>query len=339
MALVLDGIRVLDLSTGIAGPMATMLLADHGASVTRIERPDEDPLRAQLGNHVWNRGKRSAVLDLKNTKDKQAFLALAATADVLVESHAPGVTQRLGIDHETLAAANPRLIYCSITGYGRNNPYSDRPGYDALVAARSGLQWEQRGRFGGSAPHLSGKPPLFPDLEVAQERLQGAPREGPLFPASRFPSLGAAYAAATAISAALRAREVTGRGQWVETSLLQGALASGVLAFAMAEKLDTPMFMSWVGDSRSPKGLFECKDGRWIHAWPPNPRFILSAGAGDKLNATPDLTVRQDPERIGLGVEEIFVLDHYWESMAATVRKFTADEWTEAGAKAMVCIQ
>ena len=258
---------------------------------------------------------------------------------MLVESNAPGVTKRLGIDYETLAALNPRLIYCSITGYGRNNPYSDRPGYDALVAARSGLQWEQRGRFGGSAPHLSGKPPLFPDLEVAQERLQGAPREGPLFPSSRFPSLGAAYAATTAISAALRAREVTGRGQWVETSLLQGALAAGVLAFAMAEKLDTPMFMSWVGDSRSPKGLFECKDGRWIHAWPPNPRFILSAGAGDKLNATPDLTVRQDPERIGLGVEEIFVLDHYWEPMAETVRKFTADEWTEAGAVAQVCIQ
>ena len=339
MSLVLDGIQVLELSTGISGPMATMLLSDHGACVTRIERPGEDPLRNQLGHHAWNRGKRSAVLDLKNAEDKRAFLALAATADVLVESHAPGVTKRLGIDYETLSATNPRLIYCSITGYGRNNPYSDRPGYDALVAARSGLQWEQRGRFGGSAPHLSGKPPLFPDLEVAQERLQGAPREGPLFPASRFPSLGAAYAAATGISAALRARELTGRGQWVETSLLQGALASGVLAFAMAEKLDTPMFMSWVGDSRSPKGLFECRDGRWIHAWPPNPRFILSAGAGDRMNATPDLTSRDDPERIGLGVEEIFVLDHYWEPMAKTARKFSADEWTEAGAIAQICIQ
>jgi crotonobetainyl-CoA:carnitine CoA-transferase CaiB-like acyl-CoA transferase len=339
MSLVLDGIQILELSNGIAGPMATMLLADHGARVTRIERPGADPLRDQLGHHAWNRGKRSAVLDLKNGADKQTFLALAATADVLVEGHAPGVTKKLGIDYATLSALNPRLIYCSITGYGRDNPYSDRPGYDALVAARSGLQWEQRGRFGGSAPHLSGKPPLFPDLEVAQERLQGAPREGPLFPASRFPSLGAAYAAATAISAALRAREITGRGQWVETSLLQGALASGVLAFAMAEKLDTPMFMSWVGDSRSPKGLFECRDGRWIHAWPPNPRFILSAGAGETMNATPDLTVREDPERIGLGVEEIFVLDHYWEPMAQTVRKFTADEWTEAGAIAQVCIQ
>lgn len=339
MALVLEGIKVLDLSRGIAGPMATMLLADHGARVTRIERPGHDPLADQLGHRVWNRGKRSAVLDLKSPEDKGLFLSLVADADVLVEDCSPGVTTRLGIDYDALAAINPRLVYCSITGYGRNNPYSDRPGYDALVAARTGLQWEQRGRFGGSAPHLSGKPPLFPDLEVAQERLQGAPREGPLFPASRFPSLGAAYAAATAISAALRAREVTGCGQWVETSLLQGALAAGVLAFAMAERLETPMFMSWVGDSRSPKGLFECRDGRWIHAWPPNPRFILSAGAGDAMNATPDLTVREDPERIGLGVEEIFVLDHYWEPMAQTVRKFSADEWTEAGAIASICIQ
>lgn len=339
MSLVLEGIKVLDLTSGIAGPMTTMLLADHGADVTRIERPGDDPLRAQLGQHVWNRGKRSAVFDLKSPADLDAFLALVGAADVLIESFAPGTTRRLGIDYAALSARNPRLVYCSITGYGRNNPYSKRPGYDALVAARTGLQWEQRGRLGGSAPHLSGQPPLFPDLEVAQERLQGAPREGPLFPASRFPSLGAAYAATTAISAALLAREQTGRGQWVETSLLQGALAAGVLAFAMAEKLDTPMFMSWVGDSRSPKGLFECKDGRWIHAWPPNPRFILSAGAGERLDATPDLSVRQDPERIGLGVEEIFVLDHYWEPMAQTVRKFTADEWTEAGAIASVCIQ
>ncbi|MEZ4332666.1 MAG: CoA transferase [Myxococcota bacterium] len=339
MTLVLEGLRVLDLSRGVAGPMATMLLADHGADVVRIERPGADPLREQLGHHVWNRGKRSAVLDLRQPADLEALLALADRADVLIEDNRPGVTTRLGIDYGTLAARNPRLIYCSITGYGRDNPYADRPGWDALVAARTGLQWEQRGRFGGSAPHLSGKPPLFPELEVAQERLQGAPREGPLFPASRFPSLGAAYAATTGISAALRAREVTGRGQWVETSLLQGALASGVLAFAMAEKLETPMFMSWVGDSRSPKGLFECSDGRWIHAWPPNPRFILSAGAGERLDATPDLTVRQDPERIGLGVEEIFVLDHYWEPMAQTVRKFSSDAWTEAGAVAQVCIQ
>lgn len=336
---VLDGLRVLDLSRGISGPMATMLLTDHGADVVRIERPGNDPFREQPGYHAWNRGKRSAVLDLKDAADLETFRRLAANADVVIESFAPGKAEALGVGYATLAAANPRLIHCSITGYGRDNAHANRPGYDALVAARTGLQWEQRGWAGGSAPHLAGKPPLFPDFEIDYERLQGPPREGPVFPASRFPSLGAAYAAAVGISAALRAREVTGRGQHVETSLLQGALAAGVMAYGMAENLEAPHFMSWIGDSRAPKGLFECKDGRWIHAWPPNPRFVLSAAEGDTLNATPDLTLREDPERIGLGVEEIFVLDHYWEPMAEAVKKFTADEWTEAGAVAGVCVQ
>ena len=339
MAGVLDGIKILDLSRGIAGPMATMLLSDHGAEVTRIESPHADPFRDQPGYHAWNRGKRSAVLDLKDDSDRAAFLALAKEADVIVESFALGTTRKLGIDFETLEAENPRLIYCSITGYGRDNLHSERPGYDALVAARSGLQWEQRGWVGGSAPRLAGKPPLFPDFEVDRKKQQGAPREGPLFPASRFPSLGAAYAATTAISAALRAREVTGRGQRVETSLLQGALAAGVLGFAKAENIEAENFMAWVGDSRAPKGLFECADGRWVHAWPPNPRFTLSAAAGDTLNATPDLTVREDPDRIGIGPEEIFVLDHYWEPMAEAYAKFSADAWTDAGATAEVCIQ
>jgi crotonobetainyl-CoA:carnitine CoA-transferase CaiB-like acyl-CoA transferase len=339
MAGVLDGIFVLDLSWGIAGPMATMMLADHGAGVTKIEPPGGDPFRSQLGYHAWNRGKRSAVLDLKDKSDLGTFRKLAARADVLVESFSPGVTERLGIDFETLSADNPRLVYCSITGYGRDNSSSDRPGYDALVAARCGLHWEQRGRVGGSAAHLSGKEPFAPDYEVSWDVQQGPPREGPLFPASRFPSLGAAYAATTAISAALRAREVTGRGQWVETSLRQGALSAGVLAFGMAENLDAPAFLTWLGDSRSPKGIFEASDGRWVHQWPINPRFVLAAGEGDELTATPDLGVREDPDRIGLGPEELFVLHHYWEPMANTVKKFTADAWTAAAAEAGVCLQ
>ena len=339
MAGVLDGIRVLDLTWGTAGPMATMLLADHGADVTRIERPAGDPFAEQHGYRVWNRGKRSVVLDLKDAKDRDVFLQHADRADVVVESFRPGVTERLGIDYATLSARNPRLIYASITGYGRDNAHADRPGYDALVAARLGLQWEIRGWPGGSAPRHAGKEPMFPDLEIPAEAQQGAPREGPIFTASRFPSLGAAYAITTGISAALRARERTGRGQLVETSLARGALAAGVLAYAVAENLEADGFMSWIGDSRSPKGLFECSDGRWIHCWPPNPRFILSAGAGDALDATPDLTNKDDPERIGLAPQEIFVLDHYWGPMAETIRKFPADAWVDAAAVAGVCVQ
>jgi len=339
MSGVLDGLRVLDLTWGISGPMATMLLADHGAEVTKIEPPGGDPFRSQLGYHAWNRGKRSAVFDLKQADDLASFRKLAAAADVLVESFRPGVTERLGIDFETLSTDNPRLIYCSITGYGRNNSLSDRPGYDALVAARMGLHWEQRGRVGGSATVLSGKEPFSPEYEVPREAQQGPPRDGPVFPASRLPSMGAAYAATAAISAALRAREVTGRGQHVETSLMQGALAAGVMAYGVAEEIEAEHYITWIGDSRAPKGLFEGSDGRWVHAWPPSPRFILGAGEGDQLNGTADLSAREDPDRIGLGPEELFVLHHYWEPMAETVKKFTADAWTQAAADAGVCLQ
>jgi crotonobetainyl-CoA:carnitine CoA-transferase CaiB-like acyl-CoA transferase len=339
MSGVLDGIRVLDLSWGIAGPMAAMLLADHGAAVTKIEPPGGDPFRSQLGYRVWQRGKRSAILDLRAPEDRETFLALAAQADILIESYAPGVTGRLGIDYPALSALNPRLIYCSITGYGRNNQHSDRPGYDSLVAARTGLHWEQRGWPEGAVCHMARKPDPFADQEIPYEWLQGAPRAGPLFPASHWPSLGAFFAASTGISAALRAREVIGRGQWVECSLLQGALACAGGVWQRAEKIDAPMFNSWILGSRSPKGHFQCADGRWIHNWVPNPRFILTAAAGEKLNATPDLKAQNDPDRFGTGPEELLVMMHYQPILAAAVRKFPAREWVEAAARAGMTIQ
>lgn len=339
MAGVLEGLKVLDLSWGIAGPMTAMLLADHGAAVTKIEPPGGDPFRTQLGYHVWQRGKRSAILDLKAAADRSSFLALAAHADVLVESFSPGVTTRLGIDYPTLSRANPRLIYCSITAYGRDNPHAQRPGYDALVAARTGLQWEQRGWPEGAINRMSGVPDPFAEVEIPYEWQQGAPRSGPLFPASHWPSLGAFFAASTAVSAALRAREVTGRGQWVETSLLQGALACGGGVWQRAEMIDAPMFNSWILGSRAPKGHFECADGRWIHNWVPNPRFLLTAAAGDELNATADLKARNDPDRFGTGPEELLVMMHYQPLLAAAVRKFPAAAWVEAAAVAGMTIQ
>src|SRR5580658_5284525 len=339
MAGVLEGLKVLDLSWGIAGPMTTMLLADHGASVTKIEPPGGDPFRAQLGYHVWQRGKKSAVLDLKEAADRSTFLALAAHADVLVESFAPGVTTRLGIDYPTLSRNHPRLIYLSITAYGRNNPHAARPGYDALVAARTGLLWEQRGWPEGAINHMAGVADPFAEVEIPDEWLQGAARPGPLFPASSWPSLGAFFAATTAVSAALRAREITGRGQWVETSLLQGALVCGSGVWQRAEKIDAPMFDSWILGSRSPKGHFECADGRWIHNWVPNPRSLLPASAGETLNATPDLKAQNDPDRFGTGPEELLVMMHYQPLLAEAVKKFPAKEWVDAAAVAGMTIQ
>jgi crotonobetainyl-CoA:carnitine CoA-transferase CaiB-like acyl-CoA transferase len=339
MSGVLDKLRVLDLSWGIAGPMVTMTLADHGADVTKIEPPGGDPFRGLSGYRVWGRGKRSAVLDLTDAEDRAAFLALAAHADLLVESFAPGTAQKLGIDYATLHALNPRLIYCSITAYGRDTRHAGRPGYDALVAARTGLHWEQRGWPEGAVNHMAGRPEPFPDLEVPYEFVQGPPRPGPVFPATHVPSLGAFFNALTAVSAALRAREVTGIGQWVETSLLQGAMASSGAAWQRVENPDTPMFDTWILGSKAPKGHFQCSDGNWIHNWVPNPRFILTAAAGDTLNASPDLSVQNDPDRFGTSPEEIFVMLHYQPILAEHVRKFTAAEWVDAAAVAGMTMQ
>jgi crotonobetainyl-CoA:carnitine CoA-transferase CaiB-like acyl-CoA transferase len=335
----LAGLRVLDLSWGIAGPMTAMLLADSGADVTKIEPPGGDPFRAQLGYRVWQRGKRSAVLDLKQASDRAAFLALARHADVLVESFAPGTTAGLGIDFAALSAESPRLVYCSITGYGRDNPHSDRPGYDSLVAARTGLHFEQRGWLEGALNHMARRPDPFAHLEHDWQSVQGPPRPGPVFPASFYPSLGAFFAATLGIHAALRAREITGRGQWVETSLLQGALACASGVWQRAERVDAKDFDSWILCARSPKGHFECSDGRWIHNWVPNPRFLLSASAGTSLNATPALAAKQDPDRFGTGPGELVVMQHYQPLLAEAVRKFPAEEWVRAAATANMTIQ
>src|ERR1700744_361262 len=180
---VLKDLHVLDLSWGIAGPMTTMLLGDHGAKITKIEPPGGDPFRSQTGYRAWNRGKRSAILDLKDAKDRETFLRLAGDADILVESYSPGVTKRLGIDFDTLHALNPRLIYCSITAYGRDSKHADRPGYDALVAARTGLHWEQRGWPQGALWRMAGRDDPFADVDIPRDGIQGPSRPGPVFPA------------------------------------------------------------------------------------------------------------------------------------------------------------
>src|SRR6202012_2931108 len=167
---------------------------------------------------------------------------------------------------------------------GRDNEHSQRPAYDALVAARTGLHWEQRGWPEGALNHLAGTPDPYAEVEILPEWVQGAPRPGPLFPASYWHSLGAFFTASVGISAAVRARELTGKGQWVEATLLQGSLAGAAGVWQRAEKVDAPGFDSWILGSRGPKGHFQCKDGNWIQNWVPNPRFILTASEGDKLN-------------------------------------------------------
>ena len=137
---VLDGITVLDLTSGIGGPMATMLLADHGARVTKIEVPGGDPSRAFSGAQVWHRSKRSAELDLHDGADRARLHALVLGADVLVHGHEADEVAALGLDFATLHEINPRLIVCAITAYGGVAAHAGRPARDALVAARQRVE-------------------------------------------------------------------------------------------------------------------------------------------------------------------------------------------------------
>ena len=340
MSGVLEGIDVLDLSTGIAGPMTGMLLADHGARVTKIEPPGGDPTRSFSGAQVWHRGKRSAVLDLRDAADHDRFLALASRADVVLESYAPGTTTELGIDDLTLRPLNPRLVYCSITAYGDEGRHAGRPGLDALVAARTGHQWESRGVPGGTLARLAGVPPAFPDLVVPDDCWVAAPRPGPLFSGVPWISVASCYLATLAVSGALRVREQTGRGQRVSTSLLQGVLATTLSAWQRVEHVETENFQSWISDPRAPKGVFRCADGRWVHQWVPLPDFVLSAAEGDHVQRTEKTTRPRDATtRIGMDVNEMLVLHHYQPLMAAAIAKFPAEPWIALGAEVGVPLQ
>jgi crotonobetainyl-CoA:carnitine CoA-transferase CaiB-like acyl-CoA transferase len=201
----LAGLRVLDQTQVMAGPFSTMLLADMGAEVIKIEPPGGESTRhmeLRLAPGVSaaflavNRNKRGVTLDLKQPEGVALLKRLVATADVLVENYRPGVARRLGVDYDTLAALNPRLIYCSISGFGQTGPYAHRGGFDLVAQGMSGIM-SATGSDGG-APVKVGVP---------------------------ITDLGAGLFGVFGILCALRARHVTGRGQLVDTSLFEAGLA------------------------------------------------------------------------------------------------------------------
>jgi crotonobetainyl-CoA:carnitine CoA-transferase CaiB-like acyl-CoA transferase len=145
MALALRGIRVIEQGTFITGPCAGMMLADLGADVIKIESPEGDPYRAYQGGQysphfqAYNRNKRSLALDMKQTGERELFQALMRKADVYIQNFRPGTTERLGAGVESMLELNPRLIYCSISGFGASGPYAERPSYDSVAQALSGF--------------------------------------------------------------------------------------------------------------------------------------------------------------------------------------------------------
>ena len=210
MALPLAGIRVLDISQVMAGPFCCMLLADMGADVIKIEPPGTgDSTRQSMGFRLkgtdspgflaLNRNKRSITLDLKDSADREVLYALVKTADALVENARPGVAGRLGMDYQTLRAINPRLIYASISGFGQTGPWSQRPGFDLMAQAVSGVL---------SSNGLPGMEPAKNSIPVAD--------------------LGAGLFSAYAILSAVIGRQTSGEGQFIDASLFEAALALSV---------------------------------------------------------------------------------------------------------------
>ena len=235
----LEGLRILDLTTGIAGPVGVMFLAEQGADVVKVEPPGGDPLRSMPGSHVWHRSRRSVTLDLADPEDRDRFLGLIETADVLVESFSPGTMARWGLSYEDLRARYPRLVYASVPSYPAASRNAARPGYDALVQARTGLQSEQPGW-----------------------------RDGPIFLHFPAPSMGACFLLASGIASALIARQSTGKGQHVETSLYQGALAYTTMLWQKASR-PAPSHYAILAKTNPPgvhqTSIYECADG-WVHA-------------------------------------------------------------------------
>jgi crotonobetainyl-CoA:carnitine CoA-transferase CaiB-like acyl-CoA transferase len=235
----LAGVRILDLTTGIAGPLGVLLLAEQGADVLKVEPPGGDPLRSMPGSHVWHRSRRSVTLDLEDPLERERFLGLVAGADVLVESFAPGRMARWGLSYEDLSDRFPRLVFASAPAYPAASRHAGRPGYDALVQARAGLQYEQPGW-----------------------------RDGPIFLHFPAPSMATCFLVAIGVTTALCARQSTGRGQWVETSLYQGALAYTTMLWHEAPRAGIAHH-AMLGKTNPPgvhqTSLYECADG-WMHA-------------------------------------------------------------------------
>ena len=227
----LDGITVLDLTRRRPGALAGMFLCDNGARVIRLELPDEEIDRTQPVYMVWDRGKESVSLDI--AARRETFRKLAVMADVLIEDFEPESKYQEIVDYAELRRINPRLVHCSITAYGKRGPMRDEPGDEHLVMSRMGILASQPGF-----------------------------REGPVHVVHPVVNLGTAVLATQGITASLYAREKTGRGRKVDTSVMAGALMFAPKV--IGERLEQRPFQLTTAGGGPFYSVFECADGNWI---------------------------------------------------------------------------
>lgn len=267
----LGGIRVVDLTQFLPGPMMTLMMADHGAEVIKIEPPTSDPARAQApfeaGQSVWfrnlNRGKASRTLDLKSDAGRAALWALIDTADVFVEGFRPGVIARLGFDYEAVAARNPRIVYCSVSAFGQTGALAHHPAHDLAVQALAGF------------------------LSV-----NDGPENGPVVPGAPSADLAAGLTALSGVLMALIGRERSGRGDYLDIAMFDallpwcahiagGAIAGGTAPSSAAQRsLGGAAFYQ----------VYATADGRHVALGGREPKFVTTL-----------LTALKRPDLIALG--------------------------------------
>ncbi len=312
MVMALDEIKVLDLSRLAPGPYCSMLLADFGADVTLVEavpgtssklgssatRSSESAERAAAFNAL-GRGKKSIALNLKDPAAREIFYRMAESADVVLEGFRPGVVQRLGVDYETLSKINPRIIYCSLSGFGQTGPYSNLVGHDINYISV------------GGALGVTGRP--------------GTPPAIPINLVADF--AGGGMHAALAICMAIIARERTGRGQNIDISMSDGVLSlmtSAFTGFFANNQVIKP------GEYLLNGGVpwyntYECSDGRWFSIGSIEPHFYEALcrvlGTEEFLDKQFDQSIYSDMQ----------------EKWAGIFKTKTADEWMEIMSRYDIC--
>jgi alpha-methylacyl-CoA racemase len=286
----LDGIRVLDLTRLLPGPFLTMILADLGADVVKVEDPrmgdymrDVPPSKGGLSGRFLavNRGKRSMALDLKKPGGRDALLRMVAQADVVVESFRPGVMDKLGVGYAALTAANPRIILCSISGFGQTGPYVDRAGHDIGYLAVAGVL-----AMGGPA----GGPPMMPGVQIAD-------------------LAGGSLWSATAILAALVGRHRTGKGAHLDISMTEGSLA---LLAAELGNLDCGLRatrgIARLNGGFACYGVYRTADDRYLAVGALEPKFwiALNQAVGRRPDVNELLTPPADQDATRAELAAIF---------------------------------
>ncbi len=298
MSTACEGLKVIEVARGMAGDMVGMVLADNGAEVIKVEPPSRDPMRAVPGFLVWNRGKKSVVLDLKTPQGREKLERLVEGADLVVEDFKPGVADRMEIGYDRLSKVNPGIVYAAITGFGEKGPLRDLPGYEHLVAAKTGRMSSQAGF-----------------------------RDGPIFTPAPIASYGAAMLAIQALLAAVHARRQTGKGQRVHTSLLHALIAYDMSGFRRRGEGGAALPGGKV------RGVMEmgfmtpvCKDGRYIQMCSRAPHLFRNWMRVMGLEEVyEDSAYHQMPDLFPSRAELERIMAH----VDATMREKTMDEWLE----------